>query len=72
MQTMFDFARECYMHSVPPVDLNEATEKITPWDHKLQYQTFIELVEEFAKGDDERRSATYMWCLNSGPSIIGV
>lgn len=72
MQTMYDFARECYLRSEPPIDLDDVTEPINSWDHKLQYSIFDELVKEFANGDNERRSASLMWCLNEGPTIIGV
>lgn len=70
MQTLYDFARECYMRSEPSIDLNDVTEAINSWDHKLQYSIFAELVEKFADGDNERRSASLMWCLNQGPTII--
>lgn len=67
-----EFIRQCYLKSTPSIDLNDVPkgEQIAPWDHKLDYEEYCALVEEYSEGNAEVKGAMNIWCLNSGPSIV--
>lgn len=74
MKDFNDFVRECYLRSVPSIDLNDVPdgEQIAPWDHKLDYGEYCALVEEYSEGDAGTKCGLNLWCLNSGPTIVNV
>jgi hypothetical protein len=68
---LYAFARECYLRSVPSVDLDHVTKEkpVNCSDHKLKESEYDKIMNEF-NATDEQRVGLNMWCLLSGPSII--
>ena len=63
------FIRECYLRSVPSVDLDATTETIDCRNHKLSTSVYEEILNKYAKNNDEKFSAN-MWCVCSGPHLV--
>lgn len=63
------FVRECYLKSIPSVDLEKVKEKVDCRNHKLSISIYEEILDKYAKTLDEKFSAN-MWCLCSGPQLV--
>lgn len=68
-----NFVRECYLRSVPSVDLNKLTgdQKVNCSEHKLALSEYDKILEEFeVKEDSQEILACNMFMLQSGPQLI--
>lgn len=67
----YGFKRECYLKSVPSVDLDEVSEEnpIKCSDYKLLCSVCDEIQEKYCKTKDEIY-ATNIWLLQSGPQLV--
>lgn len=68
---LYAFARECYLRSVPSVDLDNVTKEkpVNCSDHKLKESEYDKILDEF-NVTAEQRTGLNMWLLMSGPSLI--
>ncbi len=67
------FIRECYLRSIPSVDLNDVTSDnhINCSDHKLAVSVYEDILREFdVEGNDDLTTACNMWMLQSGPQLF--
>lgn len=65
--------RECYLRSVPSVDLDLVTgdNPIDCCNHRLEYDELEKIYTEYGVNDDYRLlKACNMWLLFSGTSIV--
>lgn len=63
------FIRECYLRSVPSVDLENTKETIDCTKHELQTSVWEEILNKFAETESEKYAAS-MWCVCSGPKLV--
>ena len=67
------FVRECYLRSVPSVDLDKLAkdEKVNCSDHKLTVSEYEAILKDFdVKEDSNEIMACNMFMLQSGPQLI--
>ncbi len=68
-----DFARECYLRSVPSIDLDEVSPEnpIDCRDYKLKESEYNRILSEFGiESGTDLMVACGIWLVQSGPSII--
>ena len=63
------FIRECYLRSVPSVDLEKEKGTVDCAKHTLLTSVWEEILNKYAKTDNEKFSAS-MWCVCSGPHLV--
>lgn len=63
------FVRECYLRSVPSVDLETTKEEVNCREHKLLVSEYEKILEKFCETIDEKFQCN-MWCLCSGPNLV--
>lgn len=67
------FIRECYLRSVPSVDLDQVTSDnpVNCSKHTLAYSEYDKILEEFGVNQDHNlQLACNMWMLQSGPLLV--
>lgn len=69
MKTFMDFVRAVYKAATPSVDFDSA-ERIDCCAHKLDMDTYEQLLAEFAGEDRDRRLACNMFMLDKGPQLV--
>ena len=63
--------RECYLRSLPSVDLNDVTEQIDCCDYHLSCDEYKKICDEYGLNDNKELLASCnMWVLRSGPSLF--
>ncbi len=68
-----NFVRECYLRSVPSVDLDalKTNEKIKCSDYKLTVSEYENILDEFdVKENSDEALACNMFMLQSGPQLV--
>ena len=68
------FMRECYLRSVPSIDLDlitgEGNDKVDCTKHTLKASEYNKILDEFGVSEDEGYLlACNMWMLQSGPHL---
>lgn len=64
------FVRECYLRSVPSVDLEKVTEIVDCREHRLSLAEYDNILRDFdVKEGTKERFACNMWVLQSGPQL---
>lgn len=64
-----EFVRECYLSSVPSIDIEATTEIIDCTKHTLLTSVWEQILAKYAKTENEKVSAS-MWCVCSGPHLV--
>ena len=68
-----NFVRECYLRSVPSVDLDNVTAEnpVNCSDHKLLCSEYDKILAEFVpEGNDNLIFGCNMWMVQSGPQLV--
>lgn len=73
IMNFYDFERECYLRSIPSVDLNDVTSDnpVNCSKHKLSLGEYEKILSEYnPNNDDNVRLACNLWMIQSGPLLV--